>query len=269
MEKKALYAAILSMLLALITQAPFIYGIYYFLSKMPDTSFITAVMYLMTIVLSPLLVATTLILCKIFYESIYGKEETEMEKYTLNNVDTVLNFIDTENKRTLSTLLGKSSKKYDSISLIYPDKNNIKRILSKKYGTVIQHLRTFTDDGNIIRMFITEYMKKVIKMKIEIYRDRDVKNHKGGHIDIIFKFEKPAISETGTELVNTVTVIIDKNNNAIIEDKDNRLFDYFMKSLYADKYVKFRDIPSTLLIEMFKAGSIEKTNNMIVNTTMK
>ena len=33
-----------------------------------------------------------------------------MEKYTLDNADTVLNFIDTENKRTLSTLLGKSSK---------------------------------------------------------------------------------------------------------------------------------------------------------------
>lgn len=192
-----------------------------------------------------------------------------MEKYTLNNVNTVLNFIDTENKRTLSSVLGKSSKKYDSITLIYPDKNNIKRIIGKKHGTVIQHLRTFTNDGNIVRMFITEYMKKVIKIKIEIYRDRDVKNHKGNHIDIIFKFEKPAISETGTELVNTVTVIIDKNNNATIEDKDNRLFDYFMKSLYADKYVKFRDIPSTLLIEMFKAGSIEKTNNMIVNTTMK
>lgn len=74
MEKKAFCAAILSILLALIAQAPFIYGTYYFLSKMPDTSFITAVMYLIVIVLSPLLVFTTLILCKIFYESIYGKE---------------------------------------------------------------------------------------------------------------------------------------------------------------------------------------------------
>lgn len=74
MEMKAIYAGVLSMLLALITQAPFVYGIYYFLSKMPDTSFITAVMYLIVIVLSPLLVATTLILCKIFYESIYRKE---------------------------------------------------------------------------------------------------------------------------------------------------------------------------------------------------
>lgn len=74
MEKKALYAGVLSMLLALITESPFIYGIYYFLSKMPDTSFITAVMYLIVIVLSPLLVATTLILCKIFYELLYGKE---------------------------------------------------------------------------------------------------------------------------------------------------------------------------------------------------
>ena len=74
MEKKALYDGVLSMLLALITQAPFIYGTYYFLSKMPDTSFITAMMYLIVIVLSPLLVFTTLILCKIFYESIYGKE---------------------------------------------------------------------------------------------------------------------------------------------------------------------------------------------------
>lgn len=192
-----------------------------------------------------------------------------MKKYTLNNVDTVLNFIDTENKRTLSSVLGKSSKKYDSISLIYPDKNNIKRIVGKKHATVIQHLRTFTDNGNIVRMFITEYMKKVIKIKIEIYRDRDVKNHKGGHIDIIFEFEKPAISETGTELVNTATVIIDKNNNATIEDKDNRLFDYFMKSLYADRYVKFRDIPSRLLIEMFTASTTEKTHEMTVNTTMK
>lgn len=192
-----------------------------------------------------------------------------MEKYILNNVDTVLNFIDTENKRTLSSVLGKSSKKYDAITLIYPDKNNIKRIVGKKHGTVIQHLRTFTNDGNIIRIFIMEYIKKVIKMKIEIYRDRDVKNHKGGHIDIIFEFEKPAISETGTELVNTATVIIDKNNNATIEDKDNRLFDYFMKSLYADRYVKFRDIPSRLLIEMFTASTTEKTHEMTVNTTMK
>lgn len=74
MEMKAVCAGILSILLALITQAPIIYGIYYFLSKMPDTSFITAVTYLIVIMLSPLLVATTLILCKIFYESIYGKE---------------------------------------------------------------------------------------------------------------------------------------------------------------------------------------------------
>ena len=192
-----------------------------------------------------------------------------MEKYTLDNADTVLNFIDTENKRTLSTLLGKSSKKYDSISLIYPDKNNIKRIVGKKYGTVTQHLRTFTNDGNIIRIFITEYMKKVIKMKMEIYRDRYVKNHKGGHIDIIFKFENPAISESGTEIVNTATVIIDKNNNATIEDKDNRIFNCFMKTLYADKYVKFRDIPSSLLIEMFTANNREKTHNMTVNADMK
>lgn len=258
------------MLLALIAQAPFIYGTYYFLSKMSDTSFITAVMYLIVIVLSPFLVITTLILCKIFYELIYGKDECDkMEKYTLNNVDTLLNFIDTENKRTLSTLLGKSSKKYDSISLIYPDKNNIKRIVGKKQGTVIQHLRTFTNDGNIVRIFITEYMKKVIKMKIEIYRDRDVKNHKGGHVEIIFEFEKPAISETGTELVNTAAVIIDKNNNATMEDKDNRIFNYFMKTLYADKYVKFRDIPSSLLIEMFTASNVEKTHKMNVNADMK
>ena len=53
MKRKALYIGVLSMLLALITQAPFIYGTYYFLSKMPDTSFITAVMYLIVIVLSP------------------------------------------------------------------------------------------------------------------------------------------------------------------------------------------------------------------------
>lgn len=192
-----------------------------------------------------------------------------MEKYTLDNADTVLNFIDTENKRTLSTLLGKSSKKYDSISLIYPDKNNIKRIVGKKHGTVIQYLRTFTNDGNIVRMFITEYMKKVIKMKIEIYRDRDVKNHKGGYVEIIFEFEKPSISETGTELINTATVIIDKNNNVTMEDKDNRIFNYFMKTLYADKYAKFRDIPSSLLIEMFTATNIEKTYNMIVNTNVK
>jgi len=197
------------------------------------------------------------------------ERNNKMEKYTLNNVDTVLNFIDTENKRTLSSVLGKSSKKYDSISRIYPDKNNIKRIVGKKYGTLIQHLRTFTNDGNIIRIFITEYMKKVIKMKMEIYRDRDVKNHKGNHIDIIFEFETPTISETGTESMNTATVIIDKNNNATIEDKDNRIFNYFMKTLYADKYVKFRDIPKTLLIEMFTAANIEKTHNMIVNTTMK
>ena len=106
-------------------------------------------------------------------------------------------------------------------------------------------------------------------MKMEIYRDRYVKNHKGGHIDIIFKFENPAISESGTEIVNTATVIIDKNNNATIEDKDNRLFDYFMKSLYADRYVRFRDIPSRLLIEMFTASTTEKTHEMTVNTTMK
>lgn len=75
MEKKALYAGVLSMLLALITQAPFIYGTYYFLSKMPDTSFITAVMWIPAIGLSPLLVPTVfMILCKIFYELIYGKE---------------------------------------------------------------------------------------------------------------------------------------------------------------------------------------------------
>lgn len=88
-----------------------------------------------------------------------------------------------------------------------------------------------------------------------------------GHI--IFEFEKPAISETGTEFVNTVSVVIDKNNKATMEDKDNRIFNYFMKTLYADKYVKFRDIPSSLLIEMFTATNIEKTYNMIVNTTVK
>ena len=106
-------------------------------------------------------------------------------------------------------------------------------------------------------------------MKIEIYRDRDVKNHKGGHVEIIFEFEKPAISETGTELVNTAAVIIDKNNNATMEDKDNRIFNYFMKTLYADKYVKFRDIPSSLLIEMFTASNVEKTHKMNVNADMK
>lgn len=186
-----------------------------------------------------------------------------MEKYTLNDVNTVLNFIDTENKRTLSTKLGKSSKKYDSISLIYPDKNNINRIVGKKHGTVIQHLRTFTNDGNIIRIFITEYMKKVIKMKIEIYRDRDVKNHKGGHIDIIFEFEKPAISETGTELVNTATVIIDKDNCITVADKEDRIFDYFL-SLYADENVKFRDISQLLIFEMFNPDIVKNACSMNV-----
>jgi len=42
---------------------------------MPDTSFITAMMYLIVIALSPFLVITTLIFCKIFYELIYGKDE--------------------------------------------------------------------------------------------------------------------------------------------------------------------------------------------------
>lgn len=75
MKKKALYAGVLSLLLALITQTPFIYGIYHFLSKMPDTSFMTAVAYLTVILFSPLVVPVTfMILGKIYYELIYGKE---------------------------------------------------------------------------------------------------------------------------------------------------------------------------------------------------
>lgn len=75
MEKKALYAGVLSILLALITEAPFIYGTYYFLLKMPDISFMTAVAYLTVILFSPLVVPVTfMILGKIYYELIYGKE---------------------------------------------------------------------------------------------------------------------------------------------------------------------------------------------------
>lgn len=88
-------------------------------------------------------------------------KKDKIEKEKLNGFELFLYFIDTANKnRTSCTVMGKSSKKYDITSLIYPDKNSMRRkimqrILSKKRKTVIQHLRTFSDDGSFVRLFIT------------------------------------------------------------------------------------------------------------------
>ena len=194
----------------------------------------------------------------------------KIEKEELNGFELFLYFIDTANeKRTSCTLLGKSSKKYDVTSLIYLNKNSLKRklvnrILSKNRKTVIQHLRTFTEDGSFVRLFITEYMKKGINLKMEIYQSRQVKNQKGEHMNIIFEFEKPAvISKTGTVPVNTATVIINKENRITVVDKGDRVFDYFL-SLYANDNVKFRDISQLLIFEMFKPDIIKNVCSMNV-----
>ena len=196
--------------------------------------------------------------------------KSEIEKEELNGFDLFLYFIDTANeKRTSCTLLGKSSKKYNATSLIYPNKNNLRkkvmnRILSKKRRSVIQHIRTFTEDGSFVRILITEYMKKGIKLKMEIYQSREVKNQKGEHMNIIFEFEKPAaISKNGTVPVNTATVIINKENRITVVDKGDRVFDYFL-SLYANDDVKFRDISQLLIFEMFKPDIIKNACSMNV-----
>lgn len=195
--------------------------------------------------------------------------KSEIEKEELNGFELFLYFIDTANeKRTSCTLLGKSSKKYDVTSLIYPNKNSLKRklvnrILSKNRKTVIQHLRTFTEDGSFVRLFITEYMKKGINLKMEIYQSR-LKNQKGEHMNIIFEFEKPAvISKTGTVSVNTATVIINEENRLTVIDKGDRVFDCFLK-LYANDDVKFRDISQLLIFEMFKPDIIKNVCSMNV-----
>ena len=192
----------------------------------------------------------------------------KMEKDKLNGFDLFLYFIDTANKRKSSTLLGKSSKKYDVTSLMYPNKNSIRKkviqkILSKNRKTVIQHIRTFTDDGNFVRLFITEYMKKGMRLKMEIYQNRDIKNQKGEHVDIIFEISKPAISKNGTVPVNTATVIINKENKITVVDKRDRVFDYFL-SLYADENVKFRDISQLLIFEMFNPDIVKNACGMNV-----
>lgn len=196
--------------------------------------------------------------------------KSEIEKEELNGFDLFLYFIDTANeKRTSCTLLGKSSKKYDVTSIIYPNKNSLRRkvmnrILSKKRRTVIQHIRTFTEDGNFVRLFITEYMKKGINLKMEIYQSREVKNQKGEHMNIIFEFEKPAaISKTGTVTVNTASVIINEENRLTVVDKGDRVFDCFLK-LYANDNVKFRDISQLLIFEMFKPDIIKNACSMNV-----
>jgi hypothetical protein len=196
--------------------------------------------------------------------------KSEIEKEELNGFDLFLYFIDTANeKRTSCTLLGKSSKKYNVTSLIYPNKNGLRkkvmnRILSKNRKTVIQHLRTFTEDGCFIRLLITEYMKKGIKFKMEIYQSREIKNQKGEHMNIIFEFEKPAaISKTGTVPVNTATVIINKENRITVVDKGDRVFDYFLK-LYVNDDIKFRDISQLLIFEMFKPDIIKNVCSMNV-----
>jgi len=196
--------------------------------------------------------------------------KSEIEKEELNGFDLFLYFIDTANeKRTSCTLLGKSSKKYNVTSLIYPNKNGLRkkvmnRILSKNRKTVIQHLRTFTEDGCFIRLLITEYMKKGIKLKMEIYQSREIKNQKGEHMNIIFEFEKPAaISKTGTVPVNTITVIINEENRLTCIDKGDRVFDCFLK-LYANDDVKFRDISQLLIFEMFKPDIIKNVCSMNV-----
>lgn len=196
--------------------------------------------------------------------------KSEIEKEELNGFDLFLYFIDTANeKRTSCTLLGKSSKKYNVTSLIYPNKNGLRkkvmnRILSKKRRTVIQHIRTFTEDGNFVRLLITEYMKKGINLKMEIYQSREVKNQKGEHTSIIFEFEKPsAISKTGTVPVNTATVVINKENRITVVDKGDRVFDCFLK-LYANDNVKFRDISQLLIFEMFKPDIIKNAYSMNV-----
>ena len=188
----------------------------------------------------------------------------------LNGFELFLYFIDTANKKNKScTLVGKSSKKYDVTSLIYSNKNSLRRkvmqnILSKKRRTVIQHIRTFTEDGCFIRLLITEYMKKGIKLKMEIYQSREIKNQKGEHMNIIFEFEKPAaISKTGTVPVNTATVIINKENRITVVDKGDRVFDYFLK-LYANDDIKFRDISQLLIFEMFKPDIIKNACSMNV-----
>lgn len=192
----------------------------------------------------------------------------KMEKDKLNGFDLFLYFIDTANKRKSSTLLGKSSKKYDVTSLMNPNKNSIRKkviqkILSKNRKTVIQHIRTFTDDGNFVRLFITEYMKKGMRLKMEIYQNRDIKNQKGEHVDIIFEISKPAISKNGTVPVNTATVIINKENKITVVDKRDRVFDYFL-SLYADENVKFRDISQLLMFEMFNPDIVKNACGMNV-----
>ena len=197
-------------------------------------------------------------------------KKDKIEKEKLNGFELFLYFIDTANKnRTSCTVMGKSSKKYDITSLIYPDKNSMRRkimqrILSKKRKTVIQHLRTFSDDGSFVRLFITEYMKKGIKLKMEIYQNREIKSQKGEHMNIIFDFEKPAtISKTGTVPVNTATVIINKENRITVVDKGDRVFDYFLK-LYANDDIKFRDISQLLIFEMFKPDIIKNACSMNV-----
>lgn len=194
----------------------------------------------------------------------------KIEKEELNGFELFLYFIDTANeKRTSCTLLGKSSKKYDVTSIIYPNKNSLRRkvmnkILSKKRRTVIQHIRTFTEDGSFVRLFITEYMKKGINLKMEIYQSREVKNQKGEHMNIIFEFEKPAaIYKTGTVTVNTATVIINEENRITVVDKGDRVFDCFLK-LYANDNVKFRDISQLLIFEMFKPDIIKNACSMNV-----
>lgn len=167
----------------------------------------------------------------------------------LNEPEKLIEFVETANKKFFTSLLGKNSALYEDTNDIY----------------IMQHLRTFLQEENFIRVFVHELNKTVVKINMEIYKDRTVKNLKGEHVEIIFEFEKPYnLSDKETE--NKITVKYCPVDSVEIIDNDNKIFNYFIK-LYSDRSVKFRDIPIKLLKRIAMANILKKNKNLKVNVT--
>lgn len=167
----------------------------------------------------------------------------------LNEPEKLIEFVETANKKFFTSLLGKNSALYEDTNDIY----------------IMQHLRTFLQEENFIRVFVHELDKTVVKINMEIYKDRTVKNLKGEHVEIIFEFKKPYnLSDKETE--NKVTVKYCPVDSVEIIDNDNKIFNYFMK-LYSDKNVKFKDIPVKLLKRIAMTNILKKNKNLKVNVT--
>ena len=74
----------------------------------------------------------------------------------LNEPEKLIQIIENGNKKFFTSLLGKNSALYEDTNDIY----------------IMQHLRTFLQEENFIRVFVHDLDKTVVKINMEIYKDR-------------------------------------------------------------------------------------------------